>query len=123
MIGAAERKVLRPRDVAEKLASINDAISQREPTVGENCIVIWRYGRTGVHGSGHSVFEGTNRTKNTPVLPTISQGTDIRALLGAMFPFFVEMAPGTAPSFPEIDNDAINAELAKLPDKPDETLR
>ena len=55
----------------------------------------------------------------------ITNGGDLTALVGAMMPHMQKRmeAALAGESTEEMDTDAINDDLAKLPDKPDERLR
>lgn len=50
---------------------------------------------------------------------------DIRALIDAMMPHFMRNVDALRTGQPaaELDKNQVNAELARLPDKPDDTLR
>lgn len=60
-----------------------------------------------------------------PSLPTIANGMDINALVGVMMPRMMKSFEAMRAGEPakEFDKDELNAELARLPDKPDEQLR
>jgi hypothetical protein len=117
--------VLPPETVADNLATVNHRVSQCDPTVGDACIVAWRFRKGGVHGGGggHQVFSGRTRARDVPALPSISQGMDIRALIETMKPFWTPVEREGHMDLPDIDADAVNVELAKLPRKSDEKLR
>ena len=57
-------------------------------------------------------------------LPAILNGLDVHALIGVMYPHMLKSFEGIGTDSPpkEIDEDALNAELARLPDTPNEDL-
>jgi hypothetical protein len=59
-----------------------------------------------------------------PALPEIGIGMDIGAIIGVLMPRFMNMLKGMEAGEPPhvLDRDELNAELAKLPDEPDENL-
>jgi hypothetical protein len=97
-----------------------------DPHVGPRCIVVLRNRDGSSHkwGSRHEFYSGTTRDATTPVLPHIGNGLDWGAIARVMMPHTVKMfqrwKEGKQP--PELNDDAMNAELALLPDKPDEDL-
>ena len=76
-------------------------------------------------GGGQQFNTGTNRDANSPIIPHISNGTDMQAFFELLMPHFIESLEGLQEGQPpkEFDKDKINSELAILPDKPDEILR
>jgi hypothetical protein len=115
--------------VADQLASLNNEVhlGMSDGSVGPRCIVAWRHRKGGVHKSGGAdqFYTGTIRDNSSSELPIIGSGMDIRALLRVSMPRMMKaveaMRAGEPP--PEWNKDEINAELARLPDKPDENLR
>jgi hypothetical protein len=81
----------------------------------------------GVHrgGGGHQFYDGLIRAQDSATLPTIGNGMDIQSLVQAIMPRMLEQLAGMRDGQPpeEIDTAALNAELAKLPDDPDEDLK
>ena len=67
------------------------------------------------------MFAGESRLKDAPALPTVARGADINSIVSAFMSVVdpVEWASGNA----EIDPDAMNEALAKLPTEPDERLK
>jgi hypothetical protein len=128
-VAAHDRGRITARTVADAFAALNQRVSGslRDDTVGPQCIVAWRHRKKGIHkgGGGHQGYTGTARDQNNPPLPTIGAGTDIRALVEAMMPHFVKQFEGwrTGTASAELDPEAVNADLANLPDTPDEQLR
>ena len=59
------------------------------------------------------------------MLPTIGNGMDICAIIGTMMPDMLKTLDvlRVGDESGQIDKDQMNAKLALLPDKPDETLR
>jgi hypothetical protein len=113
-----------PHVIAEHLADLNYEISRRigDNSVGPRCVVAWRH-KTG--GGGHEFYTGTARDASSPSLPTIARGIDVNALVDLAMPnvikMFEAMRAGESPV--EENKDEINARLARVPDKPDESLR
>ncbi len=125
---ACDRQKVSPHAVADRLATINFRVHQAEPTVGPRCVVVWRHRKQGVHkgGGAHQFYGGVAREHDGAdgQLPTIANGGDVSALLRAIMPQIMEQMAALEAGKPmEIDNDKMNAELAKLPDTPHERLR
>ena len=116
------------RAVADHLATLNNDVHLAVPdkSVGARSIVAWRYRKDGVQngGGGHQFYTGTKRDASTPSLPTIARGMDVAAIVKALEPHMTKMfqAMKAGESAQELDKDDINAELARLPAKPDEDL-
>jgi hypothetical protein len=112
--------------VADYLARLNSEVSANDDSVGPRCIVAWRNKRKGVHasGGGHQFYTGAIRDAGSPLLPTIANGMDIRALLETIMPHQTRLFEALRRGDPtaELDKDQVNADLALLPDKPDEKL-
>ena len=127
LVRASDRKQVRPDAVADRLAVINNRVSENvgDNSVGPRSIVAWRHRKGGVHkgGGAHRYYQGEARDSGGP-LPTIANGMDVTALIGVMMPHMQKRfeAMHAGESTEEIDTEAMNADLAKLPDKPDETL-
>jgi hypothetical protein len=114
--------------VADALAALNLEVSKAtaDGSVGPRCVVAWRHRRNGVHktGGGHQFYTGASPDKSSPALPIIAGGMDITALVGVIGPHMFQMLENVQKGLPDtLDKDALNEELAKLPDKPDEKLR
>jgi hypothetical protein len=81
----------------------------------------------GIHetGGAQQFYTGTTRDASSPGVPTIVTGMDLHAILRVSMPSFSEMivALQTGQPIPVPDKDKVNAELARLPDSPDENLR
>ena len=129
LVNAYDRHRITAKTVADALAAVNHRVSLAlaDGTVGPKCIVAWRNRRTGVHkdGGGHQAFTGTARDQDTHSLPTISNGMDTHAILAALMPHsrkhLAALLAGNADA--QLDTDAANADLAQLPETPDEKLR
>jgi hypothetical protein len=129
ILKAYDREKVSANAVADHFAALNHEVCRNlgSGTVGPRCIVAWRNGESGPRrgGGGQSYYTGTTRDANSPSLPTIANGMDIRAVCGVVMPLFMRnfeaMRAGQPSS--ELDKDQLNAELARLPHKPDETLR
>ena len=129
LVRACDRKQVSPYAVADYLAGLNHRthLNTTDGTVGPRCIVAWRHSKLGVHrgGGGHQFYDGLVRTRDSASLPTIGNGMDIQSLVHAIMPRMLEQMAAIRDGRPqkEIDTAALNAELAKLPDKPDEDLK
>ncbi len=127
MVKASDRGQVKPHTVADHLANLNHEVHLVDPTVGPRCIVAWRNRVGGVHGDGgaHQFYSGTTRDANSPSLPSIVTGMDIQALVNLQMPRFTKMMEAMRAGQPaqEVNSEEINAELARLPYEPDESLR
>jgi hypothetical protein len=129
VVRANDRGQISPLAVADHLASLNNevhlGISDR--SVGPRCIVAWRHRRGGVHNGGgaQQFYTGTSRDDSSASLPIIGNGMDIQALTSFMMPRMMERFAAMRAGEPtsEWNEEELNAELARLPDKPDENLR
>lgn len=122
MVAVHDQGRISPLTVATALARLNSRVAKVEPTVGSRCIVSWRL-KNG--GGGYQFFDGARREASSGGLPSIVQGLDIQALseiLGSYaYSAFDAWRRGEAKKF-ELDMEAIGAEVAQLPDTPDDTL-
>jgi hypothetical protein len=129
LVRAYDRGRISSQAVADHLASLNNEVHLgiRDKTVGPRCIVAWRNRREGIHkgGGGHRGYTGTTRDANLPPLPTIATGMDLQDIVGVTIPHIAEMFAVLRAGKPkkDLDRDKLNAELARLPNKPDENLR
>jgi hypothetical protein len=131
LINANDRKRVPADMVAQGLARINHRVhlNTKDNTVGNNCIVAWRYRKDGIYRGGgtHALFSGLDQVDNTPILPTIADGYDVRALgkltMQHLMKGFQDNPDKWWESKHKINEDAIKADLAKLPDNPDGRLR
>lgn len=126
IVRAYDRGAVSERAVADHLARLNYEVHLANPDglVGPRCIVGWRSRRGGVHngGGGQQSYTATDRDADTPSLPTLDAGTDITALVGVVMTRVLEARRAGRP-FQDFPADEVNADLATLPDKPDEDLR
>jgi hypothetical protein len=135
MVKANDRGQLSSLAVADHLAKLNNEVHLgiNDKSVGPRCIVAWRHRKGGVHNTGgaQQSFTGTTRDTSSPSIPTISHGMDVAAICTAigkvMMPVMfkrLEALQAGKPLPEEPNNQAeINAELALLPETPDENLR
>jgi hypothetical protein len=114
---------------ADHLAKLNHEVhlAVTDKSVGPRCVVAWRFRKGGAHdgGGGHQFYTGTKGDADTLPLPQLSNGMDVSALVQVTMPHFIKglEAFQRGEPMPELNKDEINAELARLPDKPDEDLR
>lgn len=127
LVKASDRRLVQPLAVADHLANLNHEVHLADKMVGPRCVVVWRHRKGGVHkgGGAHQFYSGITRDASSPPLPTIGAGMDIEAIATAMTPHMNKMmeAMRARQPAPELNTDEINAALARLPDKPDESLR
>ena len=129
VVNAHDRGKVSAIAVADHLAQLNQAVARVVHTVGSRCIVAWRHRNGGVHkgGGAQQFYSGSQRESDHAPLATIATGMDVRALVSIIArPMFERMRlrkEGEPPPIFDIDQDRLNAELALLPDKPDEDLR
>jgi hypothetical protein len=118
LVRAYDRGRISPYAVADHLARLNNKVhlGVSDQSVGPRCIVAWRNREGSNHkvGSEQLSYTGTTRDANLPSLPTIATSLDIPAIVGAV------LRAGNPVK--DLDMDKINAELARLPNKPDENL-
>ncbi|HEY8031287.1 MAG TPA: hypothetical protein VIF02_02625 [Methylocella sp.] len=129
MVRAYDRGQVSPHAVADHFANLNNEVhlGLSDKSVGPRCIVAWRPKKGSVHdrGGGHQFYTGTTRDASSPSLPTIVNGMDVQAIVNVTTPHWTKMFEAMRAGQPakEPNKDEINAELARLPDKPDENLR
>jgi hypothetical protein len=126
LVDGHDRGQVSAREVATYLAMINHRVHTQleeagDRTVGSRCIVSYRF-RQG--GGGQEVFDGLTREENPAVrLPTVSVGMDINNLADVALPHMIKMFEAyRRGETAEIDKDAMNADLARMPHWPDDTL-
>jgi len=129
LIRAYDRGRVSPYAVADHLAGLNNEVhlGVSDKSVGPCCIVAWRHREEGIHKAGGEqlFYTGTTREANlSATLPTIGNGMDINALVRVTRPHVTKLfeAWRAGEREKELDRDEINAELARLPNKPDENL-
>jgi hypothetical protein len=82
MIKAHERGLVPPLFIADRLAALNYSVHLKDPFVGPNCIVTWKYGREKPFGGGGATqsYSRSSRDAATPAIPMIVGGIDMAAL-------------------------------------------
>jgi hypothetical protein len=127
IVRACDRLKVPAIAVADHLAKINFRVHKIENTVGPDCIVLWRHRPGTAHkdNSGQQCYKGVSRHADNLTLPIISSGMDVTAFDAVMLPHVMDMfrAFQAGNQSAQLDKDAINRELANLPDAPDEKLR
>jgi len=127
LVRAADQQKVPLQTAADHLAELNYSVHRADRLVGPRCIVAWRNRKAGIHkgGGGHQYYNGAERDPNSPALPTIANGMDVAALVGAMMPHLMKSFERMRAGEPFVgpDTDELNAELARLPEHPDEQLR
>jgi hypothetical protein len=121
VVRATERGNASSYAVADHLARLNSDVARTDESVGPRCIVAWHSRKD---GGGQAFYTGLKRDATSPLLPRIGRGMDVSALTRAMMPRMrrdMEAMLRGKPA-PEWDRDEINAELARLPHRPDENL-
>jgi len=112
--------------VADHLAWLNNEVHKHDRLVGARCIVAWRNRRHSVHngGGGHQFYTGEIRDQESPALPSIVYGRDMRAFLGVIAPpaFARLRAMGEGRPDPGEDYAVIEKAVNALPNSPDEKL-
>jgi len=117
--------------VSGYLAGINHAVhlATKDGTVGPKCMVAWRYRKSGAHtprghASSHQYFTGTTRESCGVSIPSIGGGLPMNKVFEVFMSHAVKGWEGIrAGGPPQIDDDALTADLNKIPVKPDEDLR
>jgi hypothetical protein len=129
LVRACDRQRVSPQAVADHLALINNRVSQGavDNSVGPRSIVVWRHRKGSSHkeGGAHRFYNGIESEAEDGPLPTIGGGIDFQAFIQAIKPIMIALTSsmkerGVAP---ENYRDAMNAAVAKVPYKPDETLK
>jgi hypothetical protein len=108
--------------VARVFAHLNNRVARAEKPVGRRCIVAWRLQ---IGGGAHAFFAGVDNEASSSFvsLPSIVRGLDMNALLQASMPSIMRRLDAfRRGETEEVDREAINAELAKLPQAPDDSL-
>ena len=124
LVKAAERCKASPSLVADLLAKLNHRVHLEiaDRSVGDRCIVAWRFrvGSRSKGGGAQEYYTGLKRDDNQRLLPSIANGMDVKAIVGALVPSLKDVRPG---HIPEVDQQEIDKRLAQLPHEPDEELR
>lgn len=121
LIAAHDSGRISPNAVAREFAKINDEVARHDPTVSDRCVVAWRF-REG--GGGLEFFSGTEIEQQSSLtwIPSIARGMDLTGVIRTTVPF-THIAEFVGEQQREFDVDVLNAELAKLPDGPDDSLK
>lgn len=130
LLKAYDHRQLSAIAVADHFAALNSEVCNglEKKTVGPRSIVAWRNRKGGIHhpnGGGEQCYTGGTHDASSPTLPIIGNGMDVRALIEVVRPHMARTLDALRAGQPvaEPDKEQINADLARLPDKPDETLR
>lgn len=126
LVNAHDRGQISAMVVSDHLATLTDEVhrASKDGTVGPTCIVAWRHRPGGRYrgGGSHQSYTGTARDSTAPFLPSIATGIDMIALSKVLMPRSLELMRRGDMMTP-YGTDELDAELAALPDKPDEDLR
>ncbi|WP_299614946.1 hypothetical protein [Pelagibius sp.] len=131
IIKVSDRGKVSRRAVANYLANLNQQVylaaqGAGDESVGPRCIVACRIAKDGNQGGGgeHQCYTGGQRDPSTGFIPTITHGADLNALAAAIMPHSMKSLEAMLEGkpAPEVDTDAINEELKRLPREPDEEL-
>jgi len=123
MVTAQDAGRITPQAVASTFARLNNQVAQADTRVGQRCIVAWRFQKG---GGSQALFDGTKEERPTPFLeiPTIATGLDVNAIaqmtVRCVMPSLEDAL--RLGGIMEVDTETIKAELAKLPEEPDDTL-
>jgi hypothetical protein len=120
LIKAHDAGRINAQPVALAFARLNNQIAQAESTVGLRCIVAWRFQKG---GGAHEFFDGGQGELNSSFvfLPIIARGMDVTSLVKVVAPIGITELDASRRGEPnEMDEAAMNAALAKLPDGPDD---
>ena len=126
LVKAHERGKVSTEAVADALAKLNHEVHLKETTVGPRCIVAWRHRRKGLRkgGGAQRFYTGAARDPQGPIVPCIANGMDIRAVVTTLMPHMLKQLEavkvGKASELPVAE---LNADLARIPEEPDEKLR
>ncbi len=128
LVAAHARGRLSDRRVADELAALSLKVctAMADRSVGPRCIVAWRHRRRRSlkGGGGHQYYTASRHDTNNPALPAISRGMDSRAVSHVIWtsymPQLAAMLNGDMSV--QVDVADVNADLAQLPEEPDERL-
>lgn len=126
LVRAYDRDKVSSTAVAGYLATLNLEVHKKDSTVGPRCIVAWRNKKgSNKEGGGQWYYTRETRDNGGSILPTITNGMDVRAIVEFMMPRTLKMHEAMMSGQPveELDKDQINAEISRLPWGPDEDLR
>ncbi len=128
LIRAHRRRQISADAVADRLARLNHQVhcGLSDGSVGPRCIVAWRNTKDGpIRGGGDQAYYSSGvREPDSPPLPTIARGLDVKAISDALMPtLFQALMNGMATEGPiVIDEASLNKTLSTLPEGPDERL-
>lgn len=129
LINAFDHGKVGPTVVASALATIcrTSAAETCDGSVSEACTVIWRAVPGGHHigGNAHVTFENEGNLGVMASLPSVANGIDLGALIGAIMPLMQERLERLSAGLEDApDADERLSEAVKvLPSHPDERLR
>ena len=122
IVSAYDAGRITPQAVASKFAYYNNYVAEEDHAVGKRCIVTHR----SLKGGGPVfLFNGTKKEKSSlsDAIPRIVCGRDMNAVLQTLMPFAISSLQASYQSGEtKMDIERINAELAKLPENPDDTF-
>ncbi|NQZ52616.1 MAG: hypothetical protein HRT93_00040 [Piscirickettsiaceae bacterium] len=124
VIKAHDEEKVTPFEVAKQFAKLNFQVSKKDKYVSKECVVIWRHKKSGGGALNFSGLTKDTKTQFKPI-PAIANGMDINAIINVILPHFTKSSEAffeRGEKMVEPDKDAINQELAKLPEGPDDTL-
>lgn len=128
LVRACDCGAVTPRAVSRHLARLNHDVHLATPdgSVGSRCVVAWRFRKGGVNngGGGQQFYTGADQDPNSASLPTIVTGIDLSAVVQVIMPHMIKQFRDLRAGRPvqELNREEVNADLAQLPDKPDEDL-
>jgi hypothetical protein len=119
-----DRRMVGALVVADKLARLNEEVHLADGMVGPRCIVVWRNREGAVRGAGgHQFYNAGERELESGLLPGISRGMDVNALLKVMIPDAHRALSNMLKGKPAIEDlDEVNRQAARLEMGPDEQL-
>jgi hypothetical protein len=131
LVNAHVRGVLSAKAVADHLAKVNFDVhlAMADKSVGPRCIVVWRHSTKGRFkgGGGHRFYTDTDCEAGAAVLPTITAGMDMSAILAVIGPatmkVFDDWHKDRSKPLAPPDQSQIDERVRKLPHGPDEKLR
>lgn len=129
LVRAHDRGKIGAEVVAKELAAICAKVAGQvsDKSVGTDCIVVWRYRKSGPKkgGGGHLYYSDGLPCGEHPSIPSIVSGMDITAMLRVLSPLLLGDARRALAGEADLqwNKTEVDAALARLPDAPDERLR
>lgn len=137
LVKAYNKGKINEQGMAKNLANLayRCYLLTKDGTVGPDCLVVWRNNTKFLNkgGGGHAFFSSGNRCSDTPSIPYIDRGMDLKAVLGILLEKTKDDMFNALDAFErgeeiiERDKDEfykeMNDDLSKLPSKPNENLR